>query len=405
MNVLIEKMDHQGRGIAYLNQKIVFVPDSLPGELVDVGILKEKKKYSEAIVLKNLKPSVDRIMPLCPYDRCGGCCLKHLNYEAELKYKYNKVKEIIDRFVHVGINVKPIIGFDGYNYRNKITLHNDLYLGYFSKKTNEIIEIDNCVIANEKINKILLKLKKIKLDNVYEVVIRSSLNIADSMVILKINGSVNENYYITNLKDEVDTIILYKNKEYLPIYGKGYILEELDGYKFKISADSFFQVNTIQAKNLYGKVLEYIKPSGGENVLDLYCGTGTIGIYISKYVGKVYGVEINEMAVRDAKFNKKLNNVFNIDFECLDASLIDKLNSNFDVVIVDPPRGGLSVKTIEYLIDKKFKKIIYVSCDPMTLARDLKQLNNVYDIDEITPFDMFKNTYHVECVCMLNRRQ
>lgn len=402
MNILIEKMDHQGRGIAYLNGKIVFVPNALPGELVDIGILREKKKYSEAIILKNLTPSIDRIKPLCPYDKCGGCDLKHLNYEAEIKYKYDKVKEIIDKFAHMSVNVKPVIGFDGYNYRNKITLHNDSYLGYFSKKTNEVVEINKCVIANEKINKILLKLKKIKLDNVYEIVIRSSLNIVDSMIVLKINGSVDENYYISNLKDEVDTIILYKDKEYLPIYGKGYILEELGEYRFKISADSFFQVNSRQAKNLYDKILDYIKPSGSESVLDLYCGTGTIGIYISKYVNKVYGVEINKMAVNDAIFNKELNNVYNIDFECLDASLIDKLNSNFDVVIVDPPRSGLSEKTIQYLINKRFKKIIYVSCDPMTLARDLKQLNIIYNIDEITPFDMFKNTYHVECVCLLN---
>ena len=385
-NVLIEKLDHQGRGIARINNKTCFIENALPSEIVDIKITLDKKKYSEGNVIKFIKKSDDRINPICPYFfNCGGCNLMHMSYEDQLMYKENKVKEIIDRYAN-------------------LPFHIDNKIGYYAKKSSKIIEIDNCYIVDDSINDILNKLKNINLKNIYEIVIRSSKNISNKMIVLKINKDIDENNIILSLKKYVDTIIIYQNRKYKTIYGKGYIFESLGEYKFKISPDSFFQVNTVQAENLYNKVLEYANLKGNENVLDLYCGTGTIGIYLSKYFKKVLGVEINKYAVEDADFNKDLNSINNIEFKCLDASRINQISDKFDTIIVDPPRSGLDKETVEYLKNSLSKKIVYVSCDPITLARDLKLLSEIYDVKEITPFDMFSNTYHVECVCVLNRK-
>ena len=385
MIVKVLKMDHQGRGIAKVNDKTVFIYNALPDEVVDIRVIKENKKIMEAVVLKYIETSKKRINPICPYYlECGGCDLMHINYNDELEYKENKI--------------------DNENYRNKTTFHVDDKIGYYSKKSFKIVDIDNCSIASKEINDILKKLKEINLNNIYEIVIRTSKYISDKMIILKSNNYINEEEIISKLKNIVDSIIIYQNKEYKTIYGKGFINDKIGDYIFKISPDSFFQVNTSQAKVLYDKVLEYLNPNINDKVLDLYCGTGTIGIYVSKYVKSVKGIEINKYAVIDANYNKKINNVDNISFECLDASKVDKIKDKYDSVIVDPPRSGLDKKTINYLINLRAKKIVYVSCDPVTLARDLEILKDYYDVKEITPVDMFSNTYHVECVCILERK-
>ncbi|MBP3460810.1 MAG: 23S rRNA (uracil(1939)-C(5))-methyltransferase RlmD [Bacilli bacterium] len=403
MIVKVLKMDHQGRGIAKVNDKAVFIYNALPDEVVDIRVIKENKKIMEAVVLKYIETSKKRINPICPYYlECGGCDLMHINYNDELEYKENKIRQIIEKFTTLPLQaIKPIVGNDNKNYRNKATFHVDGKIGYYSKKSFKIVDIDNCFIASKEINDILKNLKKINLNNIYEIVIRTSKYLKDKMIILKFNNYINEEEIISKLKNIVDSIIIYQNKEYKTIYGKGFINDKIGDYIFKISPDSFFQVNTSQAKVLYDKVLEYLNPTINDKVLDLYCGTGTIGIYVSKYVKSVKGIEINKYAVIDANYNKKINNVDNISFECLDASKVDKIKDKFDSVIVDPPRSGLDKKTINYLINLKVEKIVYVSCDPVTLARDLEILKDYYDIKEITPVDMFSNTYHVECVCVL----
>ncbi len=406
MKVKIERLDHQGRGIGKINNKTIFVYNALPSEEVDVEILKENKKIMEGKVTKYFVTSNKRVEPICPYFiKCGGCDLMHLAYPDELIYKENKIRQIIDKFTSLPLHIiKPIVGNNNKNYRNKITLHVDNKIGYYAKKSFDIIDIDTCYIALPVINDILKKLKKINLNNVYEVVIRVSNYNNDKMIILKTKDSINEKYFLENLKDVVDNIIIYQDKKYYVLFGKGFIEDKIGNYIYKISPDSFFQVNTLQAKNLYDKVLDYLKPNSNDKVLDLYCGTGTIGIYISNYVSSVKGIEINKFAIDDANYNKKINNIKNITFECLDASKIDKIKDDFNSVIVDPPRSGLDKKTINYLINSKAKKIVYVSCDPITLARDLEVLKDYYEVIEITPFDMFTYTYHVECVCLLLRK-
>lgn len=387
--VKIEKLDHFGRGIAKVNNVPIFVENALIDEEVETLITKEKKNYMEGIVSKYLKKSPLRMESKCPYyDKCGGCDLLHLSYDEQLKFKENKVKEIIKKFSGLEC-VNSIVGSKQFNYRNKVTLQVNKDIGYFKKRTNDIIAIDKCLLVDDKINKIIAELKNVDVSKINKIVIR--VTNLESMVVFYGN--------ITNkINLDVDTIIV-NNKV---IKGNGYIKENINGLNFIISPTSFFQVNNIGMINIYNKVLDYID---GGNVLDLYCGTGTIGIYVSKKANKVLGIELNKEAVKDALFNKKINNINNIDFISGDVGIIlFKNNFKADIVIVDPPRAGLDSNSINNIIKIKPNKIIYVSCDPVTLARDLNILKEHYDVLEITPFDMFSNTYHVECVSVLSRK-
>ena len=387
--VKIENLDHFGRGIAKVNNMPIFVENSLIGEEVEIIVTKEKKNYMEGIVNKYIKTSPVRVESKCPYyDNCGGCDLLHLSYEEQLKYKENKVKEIIKKFSGLDC-VNNIVGSKQFNYRNKITLQVNKEIGYFKKKTNDIIKIDQCLLVDDKINKIIAELKNVDVSKINKIVIR--VTTLETMVVFY--GDI-----IKKINLNVDTIVVNDKI----VKGNGYIKEEINGLNFIISPTSFFQVNNIGMINIYNKVLDYID---GGNVLDLYCGTGTIGIYVSKKANKVLGIELNKEAVKDALINKKINNIANVDFISGDVgTILSKNNFKADIVIVDPPRAGLDNNSINNIIKIKPNKIIYVSCDPVTLARDLNILNKYYDVLEITPFDMFGNTYHVECVSVLSRR-
>ena len=396
--VEIEKLDHQGRGICFTDGIITFVPNTLIGEKVKIKIVKNTKKIREAIVVSLLEKSSKRIDIKCN-NLCGGCNLLHMSYEDELIYKENKVKEIITKFTNLSSNiVKKIIPNNEYNYRNKATFQVKENIGFYKEKSYEIVPIDKCLLVDEKINEILKVLKKLNLNNIYQIVVRTSKNLDESMVVFKANGIFNTD--ISPLKKIVNTVILFDEK-YKTLYGNGYIIDKIGDYSFFISPDSFFQVNTNGAYNLYSKVLEYV---GNSNyLLDLYCGTGTIGIFLSNVCNKVLGIEINNYAVKDAIKNKELNRINNINFICKDVALFNDIDS-FDTVVVDPPRSGLDKNTISYLLKISPEKIVYVSCDPITLARDLKLLSEKYDCLEITPVDMFSRTYHVENVCVISLR-
>lgn len=398
MNLRITNLDHDGRGISRYNDKVCFIKKALPNELVTIKILNEKKKYIEAVCTDIIEPCDIRIKPVCKYfDVCGGCNLMHINYEEQLKYKENKVKEIINKFTKEDIKINNIISSKKLCYRNKITLHVDNELGLYEEGSNSIIQIDKCCIADEMINNIIKRLKKIDLRNVYEIIIRHTLN-NESMIVFKCNEEIKIDGF-----DDITSIVLYKDSQYKTIYGKDKIIEKMGDYKFAISPDSFFQVNTTGAIKLYDTVLKYVKKDS--NLLDLYCGTGTIGIYLSKVCKNVIGVEINKYAVKDANENKRLNSIDNIEFICGDSGKILKgLKGQFDTIVVDPPRSGLDTLTIEQILKFNSDKVIYVSCNPITLARDLNLLKEKYDLFELTPLDMFPNTSHVECVCVLKLR-
>lgn len=393
----IMKLDHQGRGICFTDNVITFVPNTLIGEKVKIKIVKQNKKIREAIVVELLEKSNKRKEIKCQ-NLCGGCNLLHMSYEDELIYKENKIKEIISKFTNLDVSIiKKIIPNNEYNYRNKATFQVKEKIGFYKEKSYDIVPINKCLLVDEKINEILNLLKKMNLNNVYQIVVRTSKNSDETMVVFKVNNKFEPD--ISLLKEKVNTIVVF-DKDYKVLYGNGYIVDKIGDYSFFISPDSFFQVNTNGAYNLYSKVLEYVESSN--NLLDLYCGTGTIGIFLSKVCNKILGIEINKYAVSDALKNKELNRINNINFICKDASLFNEIAS-FDTVVVDPPRSGLDKNTINYLLKISPKKIVYVSCDPITLARDLKLLGEEYNCIEITPVDMFSRTYHVECVCILKK--
>lgn len=407
MQVKIDNLDHYGRGVVH-NGKTIFVENALPEELVEINIKEEKKNYSCATSTTIIKKSVDRIIPECEYYFvCGGCGMLHITRKKELEFKQNKVYEILKKFTNGEIKVNNIVYTDErFNYRNKITLHVNNDIGYYEKKSKDIIPICKCMLVDQKINDLLLYIKtSIDYKNIKEIVIRKSKYTSDEMIIINITDSINEQDIINKLKNKVSSIIVKQNNEYKTIYGNGYIKDKMGDYTYLISKDSFFQVNTTCAIKLYDIIKKYASLSGSERVLDLYCGTGTIGIYLSKDASHILGIEINENAIENANKNKEINNISNIDFICgRSENEVSNIKEYFDVIIVDPPRKGLDSNTIEYLKKSKAKKIIYVSCDPVTLARDLNSLKDTYNICEVTPVDMFPCTYHVETACLLGRK-
>ncbi len=404
----IEKLDHQGRGIAHLNDKIVFVENALPSEIVKIKVVKENKKIMEAIVIDYIKKSNNRINPACPYyNECGGCDLLHLSYEEQLKYKENKIKEIMARYADIDEElVKSIISSPKqYDYRNKVTLKVNNKVGYYKKKSYDIVEIKNCLLANEKINNTITEIRKIKIPtNVNELVIRS-INETETSLTIYLQSEENIDDFINILSKKIDSIKVLIQNRLIKETGKSNIIGRLDKYDYQMSQTAFFQVNTHQTIKLYDKIKKYVKQCNSPTILDLYCGTGSIGIYISEYASKVIGVEINSEAIENAKINAKNNNIKNIEFLAGDAKIIlNRNNYSADLVIVDPPRSGLDLEVINDIFEINPNDIIYVSCDPITLARDLKIFKEKYQIIEITPFDMFPNTYHVECVVKLVRK-
>jgi len=396
--VEIKSFDHQGRGIGKIDNKVVFVKNALPGEIVEIIVNDEKKKFMEASIKKINKTSKNRIKPMCPYfEKCGGCNLMHISYENQLNFKKEKIENIVTKYLNQEIRVNNIVkSSNELNYRNKITFQVNNNIGFYEEKTNNFIKIDKCLICNDIINKSIKYLNRLELKSINKIICKNINN--KLMIIVDTN---NKNLDISCLKEIADSIYIKDNGNYLLKYGQEYEEGHIDNYSFTISPDSFFQINLDVAT----KILKKIKNEVGCNntILDLYCGTGIIGIYISDN-NKVIGVEINKQAYLDALNNKKNNKLSNIDFICNDSGKsIKELNINPDIVIIDPPRGGLNSETIKNILELEAKKIIYVSCNPITLVRDLNHLKDKYTISEITPFDMFPQTYHVECIAILNK--
>lgn len=397
MQYKIEKLDNFGRGISHINNKIVFISNALEDEVIDATTTYSNKKFDEAKVNEIIEVSRMRIKPICPYfDICGGCNLLHMNYDDQLKFKYNKVKDIIFKYLKENIKVNDVIYSNQFNYRNKASFEVKEKLCYKMRKSTNLVDIKYCYLLDKNINDIVHVLNNLNLKNINNITIRTGEE--DIMVIISGNPTQE---IIDALKEKARSI--YVNDKL--VYGKCNIVSKIGNYEFFVSDKSFFQVNKYNVKNLYDKVLEYAELTGNENILDLYCGTGTIGIYLSKYAKSVIGIEVNEQAIFDANVNKNKNNIENISFICDTTSNINNIvNNDFDVIIVDPPRSGLDKNTINFLINSKAKRVVYVSCDIMTLVRDLNILKQDYDIREITPVDMFPNTYHVETVCILERK-
>ena len=395
----IDSLDHYGRGITRINNKTTFVDNALPNEIVELKINKDKKNYAEASVLKYIKTSKDREKVECPYyNDCGGCNIMHLSYENQLKFKQNKINNIINKYLNEKTKINNIVSSkNNYNYRNKVTFQVKESIGFYKDSSYELTDIENCLISDELINSSIKYLNKLDLESIKKITCRTSLN--KLMIIIETND---KKINIDSLKEIANSIYLKLDNKYIHIFGDKYLYEKLGNYKYIISPDSFFQVNIDICKKLYNKIKDYVGIN--KNVLDLYCGTGSIGIFVSEN-NTVIGIEKNESAIKDALENKKINNLDNIKFLCGDSGEKSKdLSFNPDVIVVDPPRGGLNKQTIENILNFNAQEIIYVSCDPMTLVRDLNTLDKQYSIKEITPFDMFPNTYHVECLTYLRKK-
>ena len=357
--------DHYGRGITKKDNKIIFVNNAIIGEEVEIDIYNEKKNYSEANVKEYLTTSYNRCNNICKYyDKCGGCNILHMSYDEQLRFKQHKIENIVEKYLNKNILIKPIVKSDNqFNYRNKVTFHyKDNKIGFYDKKSNKIVEIDSCLLLDDIIN-------------------NEICNIDKNHLIIRTNGK-------KILKDVNQKIEC-----------------QIGNYKYNLSLEAFFQINNNVTKKMYDKIKEYANSNNDDVIYDLYCGVGTIGIYLANDAKKVYGIEINKQAILDAKENAILNNLTNLDF--LDGAVdktINKIKEIPNIIVVDPPRAGLDNITINTILKLKPSKLIYTSCDPMTLVRDLKQLSEKYVIKEITPFDMFPNTYHVENVCLLERK-
>ena len=391
MKIEITKMDHNGSGIGYICDKITFIPKTVIGDICDIEITKNHKKYNYGKVSEIIKNSDIRIKAKCPYyEECGGCNISNLNYDMQLDFKKNKIINIFKRYLNIDINPE-IIGSDKeYEYRNKITYNKENnHLGLVDID-NKIIKIDKCLLVSDKVNELYNKITKEDLSKVKKIIIRE----CDNGFILSIDGMINFN----NLKESflsiyLNNILVYKKEE-------GYI--NIGDIKYRVSDKSFFQINTKSIEKLYSLIVKYGSFTKEEKVIDLYCGVGSISLYISKYVKKVLGIEIIPEAIEDAKTNAKINNIDNSNFICGDvAKLIDE-NISGDVLIVDPPRKGLDDYTTKVINNSKIKKLIYVSCDPMTLVRDIKNLDK-YEFKDITLVDMFPQTHHIESVVLLEK--
>ncbi len=362
MIVTIKSLDDFGRGITREDGKTVFVNGALPNEEVDIKITKSKKNFDEAETRSVIRKSNYRREEVCPYyGECGGCSLMHMTYDYQLDFKKNKVERILKKFANIDVNV-DIEPSNELGYRNKITLHSDgSNIGLVKKNSNDIVVIDKCLIVDDLINNEIKSLDKTK-----------------------------------------DTIIRTNGKEIIKDVNN-YLVMNINNLKFRIDINSFFQVNSF----ITSKVFDYINDNISYfNVgLDLYSGTGTLGILSSFKGNKVYSIEVNEYSVNNAKYNASINNVNNIVFinkKVEDA--IKDINEKVDLIITDPPRSGMDKVTIDVIESMKPKEIIYMSCDPTTLARDLNILKDNYKISKIKCFDMFPNTYHCESVTVLERR-
>ena len=437
-------LTHEAQGVAKINDYTLFVEDALPDEHVECKLLKLNKSYGFAKTINILKASPHRQEPFCPvFKRCGGCAFQHFKYEAQLDYKTRYVREVLKRIGGMNnVKVNNTLGMkEPYYYRNKVLTpvakdkNGNAVAGFYAKRSHFVVDTDKCYIQDktcDDIRNILRQFINDKKISIYDeekshgllrhIMVRKGFKTGEVMVVLVINGDLLpfSDDLIDILKDNVDnfkSLVLNINKKKtnvalgeknIILFGNPYIRDYIGDFIFNISPISFFQVNPVQTEILYTKALEFCKLTGNETVFDLYCGTGTISLFLSKHASKVYGVEVVEQAVQDAKNNAALNNVNNVEFlkgeaETIVPALYEK-GIAADVVVVDPPRKGCEVSLLESIAKMTPKRIVYVSCNPATLARDLKFLKGEgYEVVEVQPVDMFPWTGHIETVAVMSK--
>ncbi len=433
---------YEGEGISKIEGYTIFIPGVIKGEKAKILIVKVNKTHAFGKVLEILKKAEVRMESDCStYKRCGGCNLRHMNYNATLEFKREKVQNLVNKTLKEKIEVSHTVGMENpFHYRNKAQYpvgynkNGEIITGVFAERTHEIIPMERCEIQlpiSERIAKWIINFMKENGIEAYNeekitgtirhIVIKVGMHTSQVMCIIVTNkrNIPNEDKLVKELLKEfkeIKTVIKNINtkntnvilgKENQILYGDGYIEDKLSEFTFKISALSFYQINPIQTEKLYNIAIERANLTKNDIVFDLYCGIGTIGIFVAKHVSQVYGIEIVEQAIKDARENAKINNIDNIEFYCGDVEKILKEILQMkkvkpDVVFVDPPRRGLDNTTIYNILNCTPSRLIYISCNPATLVRDLKMLEEKYYVKSIQPVDMFPYTSHVECVAVLN---
>ncbi|ACX52403.1 RNA methyltransferase, TrmA family [Ammonifex degensii KC4] len=426
----ITDLNHAGEGVGRFSGLVVFIPFALPGERVRARVTEMKKSYARARLEEILSPSSGRVLPPCPsFGSCGGCQLLHLDYEHQLHFKNKVVENVLLRLGKLTeVEVKPILGMENpWHYRNKVRLHvawegRKPVLGLYAPSSHVIghrIDRSPCYILDGQLNALarvlagLIKKHAEMLAGLTAVSLRLAAATGETMVVLE--GASEHYSRWKRLVDEltaavpVTTVVRVgaRGKEEV-LYGEGHITDSLDGLSFRLSALSFYQVNPVQTSRLYRKVLEYASLSGRERVIDAYCGVGTITLFLARKAAQVIGIEISPEAVALASVNAAQNGLSHVSFvkgaaeEVLPELLARE--GMFDLVVLDPPRQGVKQAALESLVRAQVPRVIYVSCNPATLARDLGFLSaQGYRVQEVQPVDMFPHTYHVECVAYLCR--
>ncbi|OUN51694.1 23S rRNA (uracil(1939)-C(5))-methyltransferase RlmD [Clostridium perfringens] len=439
---------YEGEGIAKIDNKYpIFIEGALKGEKGKVRIVKVNKNFAYGKLMEVLEASEERVNPPCAiYKRCGGCKLQHASYKAQLDFKWDRVKDCVSKIGKLDPSiVKYPLGMENpWRYRNKVQLpigliNGEVKIGFFAPRSHDIIDMESCLIQDEIGDKVVkltrewiekFNIRPYNVDGEYDekgivrhIMIRRGFTTNEVMVVLVTNGEKlphKEEFVdlmvknipgiksvIQNINSKKTNVIL--GLESKTLWGEDTISDYIGDFRFNISPLSFFQVNPTQTEVLYGKALEYANLTGNEEVFDAYCGTGTITLFLSQKAKKVYGVEIIPQAIDNAWINAKENKVENVEFFVGESEVVipDLINKGVkaDVVVVDPPRKGCDKKLLDAITNIDAKKIVYVSCDPSTLGRDLQVLeDNGYKTLEVQPVDMFPNTSHVENVAKLIKK-
>jgi 23S rRNA (uracil1939-C5)-methyltransferase len=439
----LEGITHEGEGVARFQGYTIFVPEALPGDEVEAEVISTRTQYGRALPLSVLRPSPDRVHPRCPYyDRCGGCQLMHADYGAQLHYKSQQVSAALRRIGGFDdLPVLPILGMrEPWLYRNKAHLpvgeeDGSLIAGFYRRRSHQLVDVQLCLIQAAANNEALQAARQVAVEfgiPVYDehshsgvlrsILLRSSLASGELMVVYVVNSS--DLPYAAEMGERLAGLLPHMvsfqfnvntkkgntllGQHTVLVRGKDHILDELLGLSFKVSARSFYQVNPEQTAVLYETARQFAGLTGNESVVDLYCGVGTIGLSLAGQAGSVTGIEIVPEAVEDARQNAQLNNVTNAAFICGAAEVemprLVAAGQRFDVAVLDPPRAGCNVTLLDAIIRTSPDRVVYVSCNPATLARDLKYLaERGYAVQKVQPVDMFPHTSHVETVVLMSR--
>ena len=423
VTLTIDRLGIHGEGIGSLNGFTLFVDGALPGETVKTAVYDVRKNFARARVLEILKTSPHRVKPPCPvFGRCGGCQIMHLDYGQQLETKRARVADALQRIGKIDAEVLPCVPSPSpFSYRNKIQLpYKDSHLGLYAFNSHDLVEIEKCYIhcplGEQAFQHVKAILAKSPPENLRHVVIKTAVHTNQVLVILvtsgepgisplarEIKASMPEiKGVVQNINNAPGNVILGRINRTL--VGEPCIYDTICGLTFKVSPASFFQVNPAQAENLYRKAIELCDLKGTETVLDAYCGVGTLSLLLAQKAKKVIGVESVSDAIKDAEDNARQNKIANAEFTCALAEEFISTLSHIDAAVINPPRKGCDPLFLNELIKLNSSRLVYVSCDPATLARDLSLLKTNYSIAAVQPFDMFPQTVHVETVVLLHRR-